>query len=244
MNILLAAVGFINNNILYNKNKIIDILKKYCNKTDLIVFGEAFLQGFDSLTWDYEKDTSIALLQNSEVISEIRDNARKYNTAISFGYIEKENEEIYSSQITIDNKGNIINNYRRISTGWKEQGVSNNYKEGTSFQKFILNDLTFSVGLCGDLWYDENVKKIRDLKTDIVLWPVYVDFNYKEWNEAIKYEYATQAKNIGTNVLLVNSYCLDVEEENIARGGAIMFKDGEIVKEEKAGYEKVLLITI
>ena len=107
MKIALAAVGFITNDIEYNLGKIKDIVKKYYKEVDLLVFGESFLQGFDCLTWEYLKDTEIALNIESSYIKKIKDLAKKYQAAISFGYIEKEKEKRYSNQLTIDKYGQI-----------------------------------------------------------------------------------------------------------------------------------------
>ena len=46
MKCALAAVGFINENITYNKKVITDTMIKYAGEADIILFGEAFLQGF------------------------------------------------------------------------------------------------------------------------------------------------------------------------------------------------------
>ena len=46
MKCALAAVGFINENITYNKKVITDTMITYAGKADIILFGEAFLQGF------------------------------------------------------------------------------------------------------------------------------------------------------------------------------------------------------
>ena len=60
-----------------------------------------------------------------------------YSVGISFGYYELVNDSIYSSQMTIDKYGKIINNYRRISPGWKEKIADYHYIEGTEFTSFI-----------------------------------------------------------------------------------------------------------
>lgn len=62
MKIALASAKFINNDIAYNLHQ----MERYarCAKdsgSDLICFGETFLQGFDSLCWNYEKDKEIAV---------------------------------------------------------------------------------------------------------------------------------------------------------------------------------------
>lgn len=101
-----------------------------------------------------------------------------------------------------------------------------------------------TVGLCGDFWYDENIEVAKQLHPDIVFWPVYTDFNYNEWNNSAKLEYAEQAGLIDGKVLYVNSVCLDKEGDEIARGGAVLFVDGRIEKEVPAGQENVLLVEV
>lgn len=54
MKIVLASMISKTNDIIENKNKILDLLNKYSNNVDLIVFGEAFLQGFYALNFNYE----------------------------------------------------------------------------------------------------------------------------------------------------------------------------------------------
>ena len=52
---------------------------------DLLVFGEAFLQGFDGLTWDVEKDKDIALSLQDDVIKLLRGLAKEHSVAVSSG---------------------------------------------------------------------------------------------------------------------------------------------------------------
>ena len=130
MKIALASIGFRNGDISYNLKKIKDIIGEYGENVDLIVFGEAFLQGFDSLNWNYQHDMSIAVENDSEIIKEISEKAKEYGVGVSFGYIEKYENHIYSSQITIDEFGRVKDNYRRVSTGWKDDTAGKEYKEG------------------------------------------------------------------------------------------------------------------
>lgn len=46
MKCALAAVGFINEDIEYNKAVLADTLRKCAGRADVVIFGEAFLQGF------------------------------------------------------------------------------------------------------------------------------------------------------------------------------------------------------
>ena len=243
MRIALAALGFINNDIDYNKKVIINTLEKFSN-VDIIVFGESFLQGFDSLKFNYNEDIKIAVSINSNTIDEIKDACKLYNIAVSFGFFENFENNIYSSQITIDSKGNIINIYRRVSIGWKEAYATEEYKEGKSFNVFNFMNKRITIGLCGDLWYDENIDSINELNPDIVLWPVYTDYNYDEWNKKIKYEYLEQANRINAKVLLVNSYCKNKNDIDIARGGALYISNNKIIDEVLSGKEDILIVEV
>ena len=52
--------------------------------------------------------------------------------AIAFGYIEREDDTIYSYYAFIED-GDFVHNYRRMSVGWKESPeTDNHYKEGES----------------------------------------------------------------------------------------------------------------
>ena len=244
MKILLAALGFKNRDICYNLNVILNTINNYSNNVDLLLFGEAFLQGFDSLYWDFNKDKEVAITKNDDKIKLIQENCKKNNVGISFGYYELVDDYIYSSQITIDKYGMIINNYRRVSIGWKEKIADHHYIEGKEFVSFNYLDKNISIALCGDMWYDENVEKIKNMNSDIVLWPVYCDYNAYEWNEQIKYEYAEQANKVASIVLLVNSFCLDKENDDLAKGGCCYFKDGIIKDELPSGLEGIKIIEI
>lgn len=151
MQIALAASGFYDRNTNYNKNKIIQAIKENSDRADLIVFGETFLQGFEALDWNYETDVKVAVSIEDDVITAIRNAAKEQNTAVSFGFLEKAEEKIYSSQLTIDEHGNILHIFRRVSKGWREPDTEQHYAEGKHFTPFSYKGKTFSVGLCGDL---------------------------------------------------------------------------------------------
>ena len=244
MKCALAALGFINENVQYNKKIIIETMVKYANVADIVIFGEAFLQGFYGATFDIEHDEGLAITQNNPIIREIGDVAKKYKIAVSFGFIEKCDDYFFSSQITIDSCGNILDVFRRVSPGWKLPGACEKYCEGNGFHSFRYMDRKIVVGICGDLWFDENISEIKQLCPDIVFWPVYTDYNHHKWNTSIKYEYADQAGVIGGKVLYVNSVCRDREADEIARGGAVLFWDGDIRQELPAGKEDILVVEV
>lgn len=244
MRCALASMGFINENVQFNKKVIIDTMIKYSNDVDIVIFGEAFLQGFYGATFDVEHDTKLAISQNDLIIQDICSVASDYAVAVSFGFIEKSGDIFYSSQMTIDSNGKVIDVYRRVSPGWKEEFANEQYGEGTGFHSFLFMGQKIVIGLCGDLWFDENIYEVKRLLPDIVFWPVYTDYNYNEWNETIKYEYAGQAGKVGGKVLYVNSFCIDKETDEIAKGGSVLFRDGNIDKEIPSGKKGVLVVEV
>lgn len=135
MKIALAAVGFYERDIEYNRNKILKCLKENSGKAELILFGETFLQGFEVLDWKYETDQHMALSVSDSNIQMIRKAAEENALAVSFGFLEKAEDKIYSSQLTIGADGNILNLFRRVSKGWRESFADEHYAEGDMFTK-------------------------------------------------------------------------------------------------------------
>lgn len=207
MKCALAAVGFINEDIEYNKAVLADTLRKCAGRADVVIFGEAFLQGFYGINFIAKHDTTVSISRDDMIIREICSMAKEYTIAVSFGFIEKENDVFFSSQMTIDKNGQIIDLYRRVSPGWKESFAGKEYCEGDGFHTFHLLGREVAVGSCGDLWYEENITCLNELEPDIVWWPVYTDYNYLEWNNTVKFEYAKQAgKKLPTHKDNISNY--------------------------------------
>ena len=244
MKCVLAAMGFINEDIRHNKNVSLDTMKRYSGQVDIVIFGEAFLQGFYGATFAPAHDRKIAVCRDDAVIQEIGLAAKEYEIAVSFGVIEREDDLFYSSQITIDAAGQTIDVYRRVSPGWKESFADGRYREGKAFHTFPFQGRKVAVGLCGDLWYDGNIDEINRLTPDVVFWPVYTDYSAGEWNTSIKQEYAAQAGKLHCEVLYVNSLCKDKLTEPLAKGGAALFRNGAIEKEIPSGKEDTLLVEV
>lgn len=241
MNIALCCVKFINGDTRSNVEKIVGLCEELSGRADMLLFGEAFAQGFDSLTWNYETDTGIAFRADSPETAKIRAAAAQNGVAVGFGYMEKAGESVYSSFMVISARGKTLCNYRRMSVGWKERRADGHYREGDAPATFELNGLRFGVALCGDLWTDEAAERISACRPDAILWPVYTDFDPDVWNAAEKLEYAARARAYCARVLLVNSVC---DGDGCARGGGAYFRDGTVTKETPAGGESVLIVEV
>lgn len=237
MKIGLVSYEFNNGEIEYNIKKIEKAIISANGKADLLCFGETFLQGFDSLSWNYEIDKSIAITKDSFIMDKLKNLSEKYNIDLGIGYIEREREQIFSSFVVIE-KGKIIHNYRRITKNWKEYLITDeHYCEGKISETFIYKNTEFKIALCGDMWICPEKFKTNG----ILLWPVYCNFTKEEWENTEQSDYAKQSKLASDNVLLVNSI---TKKEPISIGGAYYFKNGKIENSLELDKEDVLIVEI
>ncbi|MGN1048090.1 MAG: carbon-nitrogen hydrolase family protein [Eubacteriales bacterium] len=245
MKIALASAKVIDKDITFNLHSMISAIQECSGHADLILFGESVLQGFDSLCWNYEIDKDMAVEVTDEPIQQMRNAAKENHIAVSFGFIERAGDVLYSSQIFISADGRIVNLFHRVSVGWKEfRKTDKHYREGAHFERSFYNGKTFAIGLCGDLWTDGRPEEMKALNADIVLWPVWCDYKADEWNTSIKHEYAQQAALCGKNVLLVNPFCADPKVTDSAAGGVAYFQNGAIVGEMAAGQSGYFVVEV
>lgn len=233
MNIGLACYEFRNNDVLFNLSQIEKALKSARGGVDLLCFGETFLQGFDALSWDYERDKDIAVSADSEVMQRLCGMTREYGTDVLLGYLERDGDGLYSSCAVIAD-GKVAHNYRRVSEGWKEYTITDgHYREGTQTDGFFYRGVPVKIALCGDLWeYPER------FQTDgLLIWPVYVNFSLDEWQE-YEAQYAAQARLAARRTLMVNS----ISREPISHGGAFCFVDGTV--EKKLPYDRESILSV
>ena len=237
MKIALASAKIIDRDINHNLAQINRYMTEAKAKdADLVCFGEAFLQGFNALTWQYDRDKEIALSPSSKEFLQIATFTKEIGIDVLFGYNEFDGDIIYSACALIAN-GRIIHNYRRISKGWKEYSKTDeHYKEGSTVEVFDYKGKKCVIGLCGDLW--DHPERFA-LGEDLLLWPVYVCWTKEEWENGGKIEYAEQAKLCCENTLYINSIC-----DGDSFGGAAHFFGGKVQKELPIFNEGLLYIKI
>ena len=117
MKIGLAAYRCENKNIEVNISRIERAMRKVQGKADLLCFGEAFLQGFDSLCWDYEIDKDMAVSKDSETMERLRKMTVTYGVAVLFGYIERDGERLRHSFPSIP-RACLLSRWSRL---WKKE---------------------------------------------------------------------------------------------------------------------------
>ena len=236
MKIGLVSYRCENRNIPFNIRQIERALQETRGKADLLCFGEAFLQGFGSLCWNYETDRSVAVERSSEVFSRLRGLTVQYGTALLTGYIEREQDRLYSSCAVLA-EGKIVHNYRRISRGWKEfTKTDGHYCEGTVTEPFEFHGRKIMLALCGDLW--DHPEQFRT--EHLLIWPVYVNYSVEDWESGILDEYAAQASLAAADTLMVNP--LDLNP--VSHGGAFRFRNGSVADRIPFDREQILIAEV
>ena len=216
----------------YDLNKIHAAIKD--TDAEILIFPEAYLQGFCAMTFDLDHDLKIARDIDDHIFVELKELTQRYHKALVIPYFEKDGEDIYSSCAFIA-YGEILYNYRRMSDGWKIKEAPKNYKEGDSSSSIIYKEREFKIALCGDMFTDT-----RPYKTSgILIWPIYVNFDIVTF-ERSKSEYIQKANEASKDVLIVNA----LDDDPIAHGGAFYIKDGKLEKCLPYDEEDILIIDI
>ena len=219
----------------FNLAQIERALREAAGRADLLCFSEAFVQGFDSLDFDYEKDKNMALSFDSEPIKRLCALTLRYDTALLTGWIEREGESIYSSCLVVAG-GRVIHNYRRISPGWKEPNADWHYREGEDTAGFTLMGVRMKAALCGDLWFAPE----RFGTEGVLIWPVYVNYTPGEWEGGELYEYAAHACSVAPKTIMINP----IDEAPRCWGGSFLFEEGKVKYALPFGEEGILFAEI
>ena len=85
MTIALAPFIFTNNDLAANMAQMERGLSLARGRADLLCFGEAFLQGFDAMNWDYAHDRAVAVTQDRAEIRRLCALTQQYGVDLLFG---------------------------------------------------------------------------------------------------------------------------------------------------------------
>ena len=218
----MCVYGDVDANLLTIEREV-ELAKK--SSADLVLFGEAYLQGFESMTFNYVHDAGVTLGMGSVPIAYLRKTACHYGVGLGIGFYENDHGAFYSSYVVIGKQGQVIHRYRRVSEGWKLPGANADYREGRTFLPFEFEGVKMGIVICGDLWEDHLLKAIADLdaQVDCMLWPVHTDYSVDEWEGGVRKEYTERSSILDAHAFLINNY---VQCKKLAKGGAYVWYQG------------------
>ena len=150
--------------------KIIDtLLEKYnLRNVELLVFPEMALTGFTMKSKLFAEDMDgISFIYFMNL-------ARKFKTNIFAGLVEKDEDRIYNSLIHFNEKGLIMNRYRKIHP-FSNSGENKNYKSGRIPVVTKIGKIKIGLSICYDLRFPELYRHYGKEKVDILCnianWP-------------------------------------------------------------------------
>lgn len=162
-------VGYIQTDPIFGeKQKNFENIKKLVSNTkaDVIVLPELFATGYTftskrevhELAENFEGNTS-AFMKNL---------AKKTNSLIIGGYIEKSNQKLYNSALIVS-KSRIIGNYRKIHLFFKEKLW---FSPGNlPLEVYNYKDFNIGIMICFDWFFPETVRSLALLGADLIAHP-------------------------------------------------------------------------
>jgi predicted amidohydrolase len=189
-------------------------------KVDLIIFPEMTLTGFStniSLTAEDEN--------NSESILQFSDLSKKYNIAIIFGVVIKDNNKALNKSILTDKNGNVKAKYSKIHP-FSFSGEDKYFNGGNELEIVNLNDINIGLTICYDLRFPElysALAKKSDIIINIANWP---EKRVDHWNTFLK------ARAIENQLFIIGVNRTGIDRNNLEyqESSNLFNANGEIVE--------------
>jgi len=204
------------------------------NGASLVLLPETVLTGLSN-TDDYAHDIKLAISIRHDIVRALRDMARACKIWLCFGFFENDGGCIYDSAVLIDPAGEIAIHHRRISPHWHAQNASPaQYAQGSSLSHAATPLGKTALVICGDLFDEDVLSMLDEMKPDVVLFPFARCFSPKyinsqrDWDRKGIQEYAGQAKRVGAALVMANIYA-GAELGGGFGGAAFVGKNGGVL---------------
>lgn len=245
------VVNKVTSDINLNVELILEFIKEAkSNGAEFIIFPESAITGFDNRDIP-EHDFKLAFSENSNIIQSICKSAKENQIYISLGFFEEDNNSIYDSTICIDDSGEIICKYRRMTKGWHGNEADKEiYKEGEEIKTFYIKNKKYGYLICGDLFDDKLVHKIREENIDILVFPFARSFynghvSQERWDVEEMPSYIEQITKCNALTLMTNYIEHSKSTEYYYFGGAYAVdKLGKVIAKKEIGSEGILYADI
>lgn len=203
-------------------------------KTQLIIFPELFYTGyFNKKKRFYELSEE----KEGKLFKKLKELSIKYNICIIMGYSEKENNKYYNSLMFVDNRGELICNYRKIYC-WKEENTT--FTNGEKL--YVCKTKYGKIGLlnCYDIEFPELFRILHFKGAELVICP-------SVWSEWIKNRWHSSLMAGAINnlyyVIGVNTVGITPLGKKICGNSKVISPFGDVVI-EASDKEEILNVTI
>lgn len=237
------VVNKIDRSVEKNLNNIINYIYKAADeKADLVIFSETALTGLINDD-NPEHDINLGIKIPGDKVDVLCRAAEKRNINIAIGVFESDNENLYDTAIFINRKGEMGLKYRRMTSGWHDSKIQDTiYKEGTEIETYEADIGNVCFLICGDLFNDELVNKVKGVNVDYLIFPFarsFYDGTYSQakWENEELEDYMSQIKKANTITLGTNYI-----DEKYFGGAFIISGDGQVIASLDLGKEGMLIM--
>jgi len=164
---------------------------------DLIVCPELFLSGYGS----FDKIKEYCEASNGEYAKQISLLAKKYSTAIVYGYPEVDNDNLFNSAQYFDSKGISLANHRKKMLP-PTADESKIFKPGSESSIITINGIKAAIVICYELEFPEIIRELALQGVELIIAPT---GQSSHWPAAALYNCRTRAFENGIFLIYANS---------------------------------------
>jgi predicted amidohydrolase len=214
----------------------------------LVLFPEAALTGLIN-TDNPSHDLPLGQEIPGEATAALGELARKRCLWLAIGLLERDGNRLYDSAVLLSPSGDVALKYRRNQPQWHgKEADPAIYCQGSDIPKAETPLGNVAILVCGDLFDDVIVAKVRALGPDFLLFPFtrcFSDgsYNQKRWDREELPKYVNRVKMIGALTLMANYLASESLKEDDSFGGAIAVScDGTVIGSLPLGEEGILFV--
>lgn len=184
--------------------------------TDLIVLPELFQSGYNIGDLVLER----AEAPDGPFAAAIAGLARKYSTAILYGFAERQGETLYNSAQCTDKTGQVVAKHRKLLLPPGFEG--DHFAPGGACETFRLGGFNVAILVCYDVEFPENLRHVALEGAEIVVVPTALA---AQWGVVSECVVPTRAFENGVYLCYAN-YCGHENGTNYFGGSCIIAPDG------------------
>ena len=216
---------------------------------DLVLFAETAPTGLINSD-DPEHDLPLGCEIPGPATDQVALRCRERGIWTAIGLLEREGQTLYDTAVLLSSSGEIRLKYRRIQPQWHGRKADPCiYREGTSLDGVQTPLGSFAFAICGDLFDDGIVERIRAAAPDWLLFPFARCFSEGAWDQG-RWDreemphYVARVRPVGATTLMTN-YLAHTEFLGGAFGGAhVVAPDGEVMHSLPLGRAGLLVVDL
>jgi predicted amidohydrolase len=212
---------------------------------DLVLFSEAALTGFVN-NGDPAHDLPLGEPIPGPATNTLAQVARSRHIWVGLGLYERAGDHLYDAAVLLAPDGTVRLKYRRNDPRWHMPHVDPAvYRQGVDVPVAETPFGTCAFLLCGDLFNEALVQRVRQRRLNWLLFPFARRFDSEvadaaQWEQEGLAHYACQAARIGATTLMVN-YLADSPATGGCFGAAAVSRDGTVLSSQPPGGSGMLL---